>query len=134
MSDVASRRTQAPGRAQHPDRTTAGVATVILLLNLANLSAMPAADAPSAARPELIRLRLDPNFATRDELMLLPGIGPKLSENIIEYRRAAHATPAFSVPEDLDNVPRIGPVTLERLRPYLRFRAGDGVQPQETRP
>jgi predicted DNA-binding helix-hairpin-helix protein len=107
---------------------------MILLLDLVNLSAMPAADAPVAARPELIRFLLDPNVATRDELMLLPGIGPKLSENIIEYRLAAQATPAFRVPEDLDSVTRIGPVTLERLRPYLRFRAGDGVQPQETRP
>lgn len=63
-------------------------------------------------------IKLDPNRATREELMLLPGIGPKLADTIIDERTAAGAD-AFSSTEDLDRVPRIGPKTIEKLRPHL---------------
>lgn len=72
---------------------------------------------PVAAAP----LRLDPNVATAAELELLPGVGPTVAANIIAYRESAERQPAFTRPEDLDAVPRIGPVTIERLRPHLRF-------------
>jgi competence protein ComEA len=64
---------------------------------------------------------LDPNVATKDELMLLPRIGPVLADAIINYREANGPGPAFLCAEDLDNVHRIGPVTVEQLRPLLCF-------------
>jgi competence protein ComEA len=71
--------------------------------------------------PDQARLRVDPNVAARDELMLLPRIGPVLADAIIEYRESATPRVAFCSAEDLDHVPRIGPLTVEQLRPLLVF-------------
>lgn len=79
---------------------------------------MPRAAPVSASQ---LQLRLDPNTATRAELDLLPRIGATLAQNIIAYREAAPEQPAFRRAEDLDRVRRIGPATVEALRPYLRF-------------
>ena len=45
----------------------------------------------------------------------LPGIGPKLSQRILDER----ARGAFKSVEDLRRVPGIGPKTLEKLRPLV---------------
>lgn len=71
--------------------------------------------------PEPARLRIDPNTADADELRLLPGIGPKIASNIIAYRDQAATARPFRSAEDLDDVPRIGPVTVDKLREHLRF-------------
>lgn len=49
--------------------------------------------------------RLDLNLASAEELQKLPGIGPVLSEAIVQYR-AEHGP--FSRIEDIMNVPGIG--------------------------
>lgn len=56
---------------------------------------------------------IDINKATREELMLLPGIGEKTAERIIEKRAELHG---FSSVEDLTEVKWIGKVKLERIR------------------
>lgn len=61
--------------------------------------------------------RLNINTATSTELQLLPGIGPSLAAAIVEYRAASGP---FRTVSDLDKVPRIGPKTVERLRPLVR--------------
>lgn len=66
-------------------------------------------------------LKFNPNSATPAELMLLPGIGPALAENIVAYRQAVDAGPAFARPGDLEQVDRIGPATAARLAPMLTF-------------
>lgn len=58
---------------------------------------------------------LDLNTATQMQLEELPGIGPKLAEQIIAHR---NATP-FRTIDDLDNVPGIGAKRLESLRPLV---------------
>lgn len=67
---------------------------------------------------------IDPNTATWSELSRLPGIGENIARRIVEYRdqrkRDADET-VFRRVEDLDAVKGIGPVTLERIRPHLRF-------------
>ena len=68
-----------------------------------------------------LSLRVDPNLATRDELMLLPRIGPALADAIIEYRTQSPVQPAFKRPQDLDGVRGIGPSTIARLTPFLHF-------------
>jgi len=59
------------------------------------------------------------NSAPRGELELLPRIGPKLAERVIEYRRQ-HGP--FRSVDDLGLVPGIGPKTLEQLRPFVVVR------------
>ena len=53
--------------------------------------------------------------------MLLPRIGPALADAIVAYRESRGPGPAFFSAEDLENVHRVGPVTVEALRPLLRF-------------
>ncbi len=55
---------------------------------------------------------IDPNTASRDELLALPGIGETMAFRIIEKR-------PFESIEDLLEVSGIGPKTLENLRPFL---------------
>jgi competence protein ComEA len=55
------------------------------------------------------------NRATQDELRQLPGIGPVLSQRILEARRAR----PFAKVDDLRRVTGIGPKTLEKLRPHV---------------
>lgn len=61
--------------------------------------------------------RLNPNEASKDELDILPGIGPKTAELIIEVRGDA----PFEEPEDLMRVPGIGPKTFEAFRKHLEI-------------
>ena len=59
---------------------------------------------------------LDVNTASATELDELPGIGPVLAQNIVDFR-AAHR---FGDVDELDDVPGIGPALLERLRSLVR--------------
>jgi competence protein ComEA len=59
------------------------------------------------------------NAATAPELDLLPGIGPALAQNIIDYRQA-HGP--FASLEDLLDVPGIGPAKLEQIRDLIVLR------------
>jgi len=59
---------------------------------------------------------INPNTASRDELLSLPGVGEVTALRIIEAR------PYQSV-EDLLRVPGIGPKTLESIRKYLQVAA-----------
>jgi competence ComEA-like helix-hairpin-helix protein len=102
-------------------RSALGVGVVLLLLQ-ALMGGSSTSSESSAVMREQAQLRLDPNVAAREELMLLPGIGPALADAIIEYRESADLLPAFSCAEDLDNVHRIGPATVAKLRPLLRFQ------------
>ncbi|MGV6814745.1 MAG: ComEA family DNA-binding protein [Phycisphaerales bacterium] len=60
-----------------------------------------------------VRQRVEINSADSAELELLPRIGPKLAQKIIDYR-SAHGP--FDRLEDLDHVPGIGLKTIEGLR------------------
>jgi competence protein ComEA len=55
------------------------------------------------------------NRANQTELQKLPGIGPKLSQRILDERAKAR----FKSIDDLRRVPGIGAKTLEKLRPYV---------------
>ena len=57
--------------------------------------------------------RVNINLATLAELQTLPGIGPVIAQNIIDFREA---NGGFNTIEELLNVARIGEATLERLR------------------
>lgn len=66
--------------------------------------------------------RIDPNTATLDELMVLPGVGEELARRIINGR----ANGPYRKPLDLDRVPGIGSKMIENLKPYLIFPSSFG--------
>ena len=57
---------------------------------------------------------IDPNTATVDEIMLLPGVGEVLAERIVEGR-------PYKTIEDLRRVPGIGPKTFAELKDSLQI-------------
>jgi competence protein ComEA len=66
----------------------------------------------SSAPSELI----DINTATLEELNTLPGIGPTLAQNIIDYRDTYGP---FAFIEDIMNVDGIGPPTFEQIKDLI---------------
>jgi competence protein ComEA len=63
------------------------------------------------------------NRADQAELQKLPGIGPKLSQRILDERAKA----PFKSIDELRRVPGIGPKTLEKLRPHVTIDAAQAV-------
>jgi hypothetical protein len=61
---------------------------------------------------------VDPNRASREEWIALPGIGPATADRIQEWLDGGRR---FLRAEDLGQVRGIGPVRVEQLRPWLRF-------------
>jgi len=70
---------------------------------------------------------IDVNRASLLELQKLPGIGPKLSQRIVDEREKR----PFLTKEDLRRVPGIGPKTLDKLRPYITTGAEAAVAAKE---
>ena len=71
---------------------------------------------------------LNPNLAPWWELTVLPEIGPALARQIVDYRETQRAGTRAFFPEivfrsadDLEGVRGIGPKTVARLIPHLRF-------------
>ena len=62
--------------------------------------------------------RVRVNSATLEELATLPGVGAVTAQRIIEYREQVGE---FKSLEDLDQVPGIGPRTLENLQDQVAF-------------
>ncbi len=60
---------------------------------------------------------LNINTASAKDLQLLPGIGPKIAQRIVDYR--AKNGP-FSSVDDLKKVKGIGDKKLEKIRPFLK--------------
>ena len=57
------------------------------------------------------------NRASKEELMTLPGVGPKTADKIIEYREKNK----FESIEDIKNINGIGDKTFERLKDLIQI-------------
>ena len=68
------------------------------------------------ADPLMARFQVDLNQADWPELAQMPEVGQVLARRIVESRAAAGP---FADHDDLLRVNGIGPLTLERMRPYL---------------
>jgi len=84
--------------------------------------------APAPPPPALSTI--DPNSAPWWELTVLPGIGEQRARAIVAFREAAQepgtAKAVFRSAEDLAQVRGIGPRTVERIKPHLRFAEKNG--------
>jgi|GEM_PF-4348235 len=65
-----------------------------------------------------LTMRVDVNHADAATLTLLPGVGPKLAQQIIRQREIR----PFEKPEDLMRVPGIGAVGVQRMSPLVDCR------------
>lgn len=83
-------------------------------------------DERERARPLAPGERLDPDRATAAELDRLPGVGPGIAAAMVREREA-HGP--YRSPEGLTRVRGIGPATLEKLLPHLRFGSSPGEGP-----
>ncbi len=67
--------------------------------------------------------KLDPNTASLDQLVDLPGIGPVKARAIVELRqtlqKARPTTQPFNYLEDLLEVRGIGPKLLAKIKPHI---------------
>lgn len=71
-----------------------------------------------AGRPLADGERVDPDTAPAEELQRLPGVGMRLAKEIVADRVLRGS---FGSPEALVRVRGIGPGTVQRLEPFLRF-------------
>ena len=97
-------------------------AQAVALLSQAGSSAAPVSVKPVSAKTGSVPRRpvtfpLDLNSARVEDLRELPGIGEKLAQRLVEYRRS-HG--GFRSVEDLRKVQGIGEKRMERLRPLVR--------------
>ncbi len=73
--------------------------------------------------------KIDLNKATIEELEKLPGIGPKIAKNIIEYRKRFGL---FKSIEELCEVKGIGFKRLKILRKYLKIEKNPSKKEQNS--
>lgn len=85
---------------------------------------VPLVNSPSAQTGESSRISpsltlIDINTATLEQLDTLPEIGPKIAQQIIEFR---NTNGPFTVIEDIMDVPDIGQVTFDKIRDLITVR------------
>jgi len=120
MDDPLTKETlrSTPGRAYDPVATS--IVVLGLIFGIASLRFALAAKPSEPLQPTVNAI--DPNTAPWWELTALPDIGEGTARKIVEYREAhADRPPVFRGPDDLEPVPGIGPKTIRRISPYLRF-------------
>jgi competence protein ComEA len=110
-----------PRSVQTATAVALALATVVLTIrSIPNL--FNASDSSDAQTPAEAAYQIDLNSAERAELLQLPGVGEALAQRILDYRRERGR---FRRVEELRGVRGIGPVTMERLRPWIRVSDPD---------
>jgi competence ComEA-like helix-hairpin-helix protein len=103
--------------------TTAGfaelllVGLILILLGGRTVGRLDEGGGDDGATASDLTLRLDLNRASWHELVCLPGIGEVRAREIVRDRRERGP---FSGPDELDRVKGIGPVTIRRVREFIR--------------
>jgi competence ComEA-like helix-hairpin-helix protein len=106
--DSLGRQDEALRGVERPDTTGSGHTTQ-------GAAQATAAHSSNATGKPLPSGRININTASSRDLERIPGIGPAMSQRIIERRRQR----TFTSVEDLLDVKGIGQKTLEKIRPYI---------------
>jgi len=93
-------------------RKTRIVCVLALCLGLALSSISVMAQKPASAAPEKINL----NTATSEQLQSIPGIGPAMAKNILDYRTKVGK---FNKIEEIINVKGIGEKKFQKIKDRL---------------
>lgn len=107
-------KTPLEGRSRKEERVVEVVGirvifTIIILVSSWLIFSQQVATAPNIIKqPWRVHLQ----YATKDELMLLTGIGTSLADRIMTYRETNIITNA----QELQNIHGIGPIKVERLK------------------
>lgn len=105
--------------------TAVALALATVVLTIRSVPNLFSSTTPSDAHiPTDAAYQIDLNSAERAELLQLPGVGEALAQRILDYRRECGR---FRRVEDLRGVRGIGPVTMDKLRPWVRV--GDPDDP-----
>ncbi len=119
----------APGSLARPDKpaktatASAGTTATRTISKAAASDGIPRAatksggESANASLEFLKKNPLDLNRAGATQLEILPGVGPKMAERILAYRKE---NGGFKSVDDLDNVRGIGEKRMETLRPLVR--------------
>jgi DNA uptake protein ComE-like DNA-binding protein len=105
------------------DRAIPGITIVLCALTMAALSLCARSelttslDMSQGDRPTAALWTIDLNGADVAEFDLLPGVGSNRSAMIVALRAERHG---LSSGDDLRAVSGIGPITLHRIRPWVR--------------
>ncbi|MBN1479833.1 helix-hairpin-helix domain-containing protein [candidate division KSB1 bacterium] len=75
-----------------------------------------AAETESNITKKTLTEKIDINKATREELEILPGIGPVIAEKITSFRQD---NGPFKTIQDIQKVKNIGPKTFEKIKDYI---------------
>ena len=81
-----------------------------------HISSAPQTSATTAASTAVSRFAVDINSASYEELMGVRGMREGLADAIVQDRAE---NGRYDSVEDITRISGVGPVTLERLRPYL---------------
>jgi comEA protein len=103
-----------------PDKSSAVVDHVVRRVSL---TSEPSPRSKSKKEIALAGQQININLATATELQKLPGIGPKMSQRIVDHRDKRF----FQSIDELRQVSGIGPKTFEKLRPYVKVGEAPGV-------
>ncbi|MGL4421466.1 MAG: ComEA family DNA-binding protein, partial [Gemmataceae bacterium] len=121
----------APSAPSDRERPVAILLAIILLVFLFRSYGPGTAPQPSqlVSRPAI---KLDLNRADREELLQLPGVGPRLADAIVLHREK-HSP--FATVQELTGVHGIGPKLLRDLEPWVEVRPAiviTGPAPEEV--
>jgi competence protein ComEA len=114
-------------------------AATALLLGIATVTLMVRgigaywSGSPRIAPDEIenVGYQVDLNSADRAELLQLPGIGESLAQRILDYR---YEHGGFQHVDELRGVRGIGPITLEKLRPWVYVSEPDEIETEGDEP